>query len=147
IYMRQPPGYSAPNSDCFNPYSVFRSRQTLYGLKQSGRRWYQKLVEILVGSMGFRRCDVDQAVFYRHDDGGKLLMIVLVHVDDCTIAATQMEQIIIFKARIAEFVEISDLGELHWLLGIDVQREREHRIIQLTQQSYIDMIIRVHGFE
>jgi Reverse transcriptase (RNA-dependent DNA polymerase) len=34
-----------------------RLRKTLYGLKQSGRRWYQKLVEI-------KRCDVDQAVFF-----------------------------------------------------------------------------------
>lgn len=35
----------------------------LNGLKQSGRRWYQKLVDIML-KLGFSRCDVDQAVFF-----------------------------------------------------------------------------------
>jgi hypothetical protein len=44
IFMKQPPGYPAPNSSG----KVCHLLKTLYGLKQSGRRWYQKLVEILV---------------------------------------------------------------------------------------------------
>lgn len=65
IYMRQPPGYHAPDSSG----KVCGLVKTLYGLKQSGRRWYQKLVDIMVDKMGFSRCDVDQAVFFRHDGG------------------------------------------------------------------------------
>ena len=60
IYMSQPPGYHAPNS----VGQVCRLKKTLYGLKQSGRRWYQKLVEIMT-KLGLARCDVDQAVFFR----------------------------------------------------------------------------------
>jgi hypothetical protein len=61
--MQQPPGYHAPNS----PRLVCRLRKTLYGLKQSGRRWYQKLVDIMLTHLGFQRCDVDQAVFFRRE--------------------------------------------------------------------------------
>jgi hypothetical protein len=82
IYMAQPPGYHAQNSTG----KVCRLRKTLYGLKQSGRRWYQKLVEIMTVHLAFSRCDVDQAVFFRRNGQGS--MIVLVHVDDCTIAAS-----------------------------------------------------------
>ena len=81
IYMSQPPGYHAPNSIG----QVCRLKKTLYGLKQSGRRWYQKLVEIMT-KLRLVRCNVDQAVFFRRETGRSI--IVLVHVDDCTIAAT-----------------------------------------------------------
>lgn len=58
IYMQQSPGYPDPG----NPSKVCLLKKTLYGLKQSGRRWYQQLVEIMT-ELGFSRCEVDQAVF------------------------------------------------------------------------------------
>jgi len=43
-----------------------------------------------------------------------------------------------FKIEIEKRVEITDLGELHWILGIEVKRIREDRKILLSQRSYID---------
>jgi len=43
IYMHQPPGF--PISD--HPGKVLHLLQPLYGLKQSGRHWYEKLHELL----------------------------------------------------------------------------------------------------
>jgi Reverse transcriptase (RNA-dependent DNA polymerase) len=43
MYMSQPPGYHAPNSSG----KVCLLQKMLYGLKQSGRCWYQKLVDII----------------------------------------------------------------------------------------------------
>ena len=118
IYMKQPLGYSdSPNSS-----RICRLLKSLYGFKQAGRRWYQRLVEIME-KMGFKRCDVDQAVFYRKQ--GTALIIVLVHVDDCTIACTSITLILRFKIKIAKYVTITDLGELHCILGIKVKRVRE----------------------
>ena len=71
IYMRQPPDYASRD----HPNQVCRLLKTLYGLKQSGRRWYQKLVNILVGTLGFTRCDVDQAVFFKRS-GAELTDLV-----------------------------------------------------------------------
>ena len=48
IFMKQPPGYAIGS-----PGKVCRLKKTLYGLKQSGRRWYQKLVEIMVTHLKF----------------------------------------------------------------------------------------------
>jgi len=36
----------------------------------------------------FTRSEVDQAVFYRKDVGKGILIIVLVHVDDCSIVGS-----------------------------------------------------------
>ena len=44
IHMLQAPGYHAPNSS----HLVCRLWKTLYGLKQSGHRWYQRLVDIML---------------------------------------------------------------------------------------------------
>ena len=69
-------------------------------------------------------------------------MIVLVHVDDCTIADSSTQLIGHFKAKISKHVEITDLGELHWLLGIKVRCNREQCIIHFSQRSYITSILR-----
>jgi Reverse transcriptase (RNA-dependent DNA polymerase) len=49
IYMAQPPGYHAPNSTG----KVCHLQKTLYGLKQSGRCWYQKLIDIMTKHLAF----------------------------------------------------------------------------------------------
>jgi len=116
--------------------------KTLYGLKQSGRRWYQKLMEILVKHLAFVRRDVNQAVFYHHDShNGHACIIVVVHVDDCTIAASSLSLVVAFKCEIAHHVEITNLGKLHWLLGIEIRCDRDRRTIHLSQRLYIDSIL------
>ena len=75
------------------------------------------------------------------------LVIIVVHVDDCTIALSKQELIDELKTCIKEFVEITDMGELYWLLGIEVKRDREACTILLSQRSYIDSIIHRFGFK
>ena len=141
IYMQQPPRYHTTS----NRGLVCCLRKTLYGLKQSGHHWYQKLVEIMMTHLKFSRDDVDQAVFFRREE--KSVIVVLVHVNDCTITASSMALIKDFKARTSHHVEITDLGELHWLLGIEVKHDLKCRTIHLTQRSYLDSILRRYGFQ
>ncbi len=96
--------------------------------------------------MGFLQCDVDQAVFYRPVSKGDF-MAIAVHVDDCTLAAETLTVIEDFKAELGKHVEVTDLGELHWLLGMEVKRDREARSIHLSQLSYIDSILRRHNLD
>jgi len=58
-------------------------------------------------------------VFFWHER--QAIIIVLVHVDDCMIAVTSITLIADFKAWILEHVDITDLGKLHWLLGIEIK--------------------------
>jgi len=132
IYMRQPPGYEIPGL----AQKACHLLKTLYGLKQSGRRWYQKLVDILVGKLKFECCSVDEAVFFCKV--GDELMVILVHVDDCTIASNSLDAIVKFKQGIQNHVEISDMGELHWLLGLEIKRNRQLRTLSISQRAYID---------
>jgi transposase InsO family protein len=141
LYMRHPPGYREDTSG-----RVLRLLKSLYGLKQAGRRWYQKFVSIL-GSLGFSQCKVDQAVFYKHSKSPTVLIVIAVHVDDCTIAANNSAAVNALKAGLRKHVEVTDLGELHWMLGIEVRRDRAAGTIHLGQRSYIDSILRRFGFD
>jgi len=44
-------------------------------------------------------------------------------------------------------IEITDLRELHWLLGIEVSRNRNNHTLSLSQKSYLDSIIRCFNFQ
>ena len=81
--------------------------------------------------LGFHQCDVDQAIFFGHE--GHAVIIVLVHVNDCMIAATSIVLIADFKVQIAKHVQITDLGELHWLLDIEIKRDHERHTLHLSQ--------------
>ena len=142
IYMQQPPGFESVD----HPHKVCCLRKTLYGLKQSGHHWYQRLVEILVNELGFTQCSVDQAVYFRRRKPGELV-IVVVHVDDCTIASMSLNEIDEFKCDIKKHVEITDLSELHWLLGIEVMWNRDEHTISLCQCPYLESIVHRFSFD
>ena len=137
LYMQHPPGYKSHDTG----NHVLCLVKTLYGLKQSGCRWYQKLSSIFI-SLGFQQCSVDQAVFHKSDKRKKELTVVAVHVDDCTITATNACLIEDFKAGLHKHVEVTDLGALHWMLGIEIRWDREAGTVHLSQRAYIDSILR-----
>jgi reverse transcriptase-like protein len=137
LYMQHPPGYKS--HDAGN--RILHLMKTLYGLKQSGHHWYQKLSSIFI-SLGFQKCSVDQAVFHKLDKCKKELTIIMVHVDNCTIAASSAHLVKDFKASLRRHIEVTDLGALHWMLGIEIRCDREVGMIHLSQHTYIDSILR-----
>jgi hypothetical protein len=105
IYMQQPPGYVVEGHE----KHVLRLKKTLYGLKQSGRRWYEKLQGVL-SEFEMKRCEVDHAVFVRHyDDGG--IVVIVVHVDDLTVVACSVKLMAQIKQHLSTYLEITELGE------------------------------------
>ena len=88
------------------------------------------------------RSEVDSAVFYRRDKLLKMLIIILVHVDDCSIAGRLKSVIQKFKLEIQKYVQITDLGDLHWILGIEVCQIREYVI-----PAFLHSILWCYGFD
>ena len=69
------------------------------------------------------------------------LTIIVVHVDDCSIVATTIRLIKELKAGLRRHFEVTDLGELHWMLGIEVKCDCPGRIVHLSQCAYINTIL------
>ena len=132
IYMQAPPGYDNQGE------SVKHLRKSLYGLKQAGRKWYDTLCHALT-DLGFRVNAADPGVFSAWNN--EHITILAIHIDDCMITGSSRDLISEYKRTLHSCYSLTDLGPIHWLLGIKVTRDREVRTISLSQTSYIDTIL------
>jgi hypothetical protein len=140
VYMEQAPGFEIKNPNSKGRRWVCRLKKGLYGLKQSGRLWYQKLASELE-ALGFAQIKSDPAIYIWEKDGIRL--IVPVFVDDITITSKSEEKIQWLKDSLAKVFKIKDLGPTTYLLGIKVDYDRENRVMRLSQTQYIlDMLAR-----
>jgi hypothetical protein len=113
IYMRALPGY-LKMEDFGKVLLLLRS---LYGLKQAGFEWSEELEKFLL-DYGFTRSQVDQAVYFRGNVEEHT--VITVSVDDMAVTSKHLRDIERFKVELRERFDISDLGELTWLLGLKV---------------------------
>ena len=84
IYMKLPDGFNVPQSNDSKPRSAYsiRLKRSLYGLKQSGRMWYKRLSDYLIGK-GYKNNELCPCVFIKRSSSG--FVIVAVYVDDMNI--------------------------------------------------------------
>ena len=139
IFMEQPPEYEEKDRRLY----VLRLLKTIYGLKQSSRKWYEIICR-LMAELGFTRSEYDPAVFYWRE--GNDIMIIVIHVDDCTIAGNSQKLIDDCKAKVKSRYAMTDLGPISWVLGIKITRNLDDRTLGLSQTSYIDSILNRFNF-
>ena len=134
IFMKQPPGFSVPGHE----EKVCHLFKTIYGLKQSSWCWYKKLYNVFL-AMGFTVCAIEHSIFYKCYDKG--ISIIAVSVNDLTLFASTLAAILAMKEALNWAFKMTDLGEIHWLLGIKIKCNRRVRTISLSQHVYIDTIL------
>ena len=90
IYMKIPEGFKMP--EAYNSISrdmcSIKLQRSLYGLKQSGRMWYNRLSEYLLKE-GYVNNTICPCVFIKRSDSG--FAIIAVYVDDLNIIGTPEE--------------------------------------------------------
>lgn len=52
-----------------------------------------------------------------------------------------------YVSVLATHVEVTDLGELHWLLGMEIKRDRDARTLGMSQKAYVESILRRFNLE
>ena len=133
IYMKAPDSFNTRKDD------VWRLRKSLYGLKQASHVW-NKLLDSTLRKLGFDRCSKDTCVYlYRSKD---TFIILAVHVDDMLIVSNSNSKLARMKLALGQHFKVKDLGEVNFLLGIGVVRNRKLGTIELSQQAYIDQLLK-----
>eukprot|EP00253_Pinus_taeda_P025097 PITA_25097 len=117
IYMEQPIGIIQIDSNL-----VCRLKKSLYGLKQAPRAWYAKKDSFLLES-GFSRCHSDNIVYTKKE--GKSLIILVVYVDDLILTGSDPNLINHVKSSLKKKFDMTDLGHLHYFLGLQVLQSKE----------------------
>lgn len=132
IYMKAPDGFTGNNG-------IWRLLKSLYGLKQASYVW-NKLLDSTLKKLGFNRCNKDTCVYLYQM--GKIFAILAVHVDDMLIVSNSKPKLAEIKLNLAKHFKVKDLGEVNFLLGIEITRNRQTGIVELSQQAYIEQLLK-----
>jgi hypothetical protein len=138
IYMEQPEGFVEEGQEDL----VCKVNKALYGLRQSQRVWNKRINKSLV-SKGFKRSHADPSLYIKQTR--RYILIVLIYVDDLILLSSDKEKMSELKASLEEEYNMSDLGELHFFLGVHIERNRAARTITLHQRSYIEEVLERFG--
>lgn len=139
VFMRQPEGFPQGS-----PEQVLRLKKSIYGLRQSPRLWHQKLNSVLL-SLRFKKIKSDASVWVFDRDGVRV--IVPVFVDDMTLVSKSKQKITELKEELKKHFKLRDLGPTDFLLGVKIDRDRSHRILQLSQRQYTLDVLARYGFD
>jgi hypothetical protein len=138
VYVQQPAGFVRTGEE----HKVLKLQKALYGLHQAPRAWNAKLDDTLL-KLGFRRCPSEPALYTKEVEGNQL--VIGVYVDDIMITGARDEDIKKFKSEMAQVFNMSDLGLLHYYLGIEVKQGAPN--IALSQSTYALKIVERFGLK
>lgn len=134
LYMRAPQGVEGYEGQ------VFRLRRSLYGLKQAGRAWNQKLDASLL-ALGYKQCVMDNCVYVR-DMGKDDCHYIAVYVDDLLMVGHSDAEIERVLTGLETQYGMKRLGNAEYILGIQIIRGVDGSIT-LSQRAYlVDILAR-----
>ena len=136
IYMQQPDGYRADGDQA--DY-VWKLNKSLYGLRQAGRAWNKKM-DIALVEFGFHALHSDCCVYIKR--AGRTVMFVLVYVDDLLLVTNDTAELTATKAALSDRFDMKDMGEAHFILGVQIRRDRARRQLYLSQQEYVRTVLK-----
>jgi hypothetical protein len=116
-------------------YSI-KLQRSLYGLKQSGRMWYNRLSEYLLKE-GFKNDPICPCVFIKRLDFG--FAILAIYVDYLNVVGTPEEFTKTANYLKNEF-EIKDLGKTKFCLGLQI--EHTSKRILIHQSPYTEKVLK-----
>ncbi|CAL8990174.1 unnamed protein product [Prunus brigantina] len=140
IYMKQPDGFVLKGRENL----VCKLQKSIYGLKQASRQWYLKFGEV-IKSQSFIDNPVDECIYMRFN--GKDFIILLLYVDDILLASSNLSLLHDTKRMLSTHFDMSDLGEANYVLGIEISRDRDRKLIGLSQKAYIEKILKRFNME
>jgi hypothetical protein len=123
---------------------VCRLKKSLYGLKQAGRTWHQK-IDVALQKLGFISLPSDHCLYHRRTKTS--IIILALYVDDLLLAASSLDELKAFKVKLTAEFEMEDLGEASFFLGTQITRDRKARTITITQTAYLKALLVKHRME
>ncbi|CAM8995198.1 unnamed protein product [Rhodiola kirilowii] len=136
VYMVPPPGFTEKFGN-----KVCKLKQSLYGLKQSPRAWFERFTNFLK-SQGYTQGQSNHTLFVKKSATNKMTVLI-VYVDDIILTGDDLQEMIRLKQSLAKEFEIKDLGQLKYFLGVEIARSK--RGIVVTQRKYILDLLKETG--
>jgi hypothetical protein len=121
--MEIPDGYKGE----FKSGDVLKLLKGLYGLKQSGKLWYEDLKKTLL-ELKFIQSDFDASLYFKFR--GNDLIYVTVYVDDILVAASNENDIQELHCGLKSKYKLTAKGPIKEILNMIIQLERVYRSVK-----------------
>jgi hypothetical protein len=139
IYVRQAEGFEewGPNGEEL----VYKLNKSLYGCRQAPHNWNAD-IDAWLRKYGVEPTKADPCLYVMRRGNG--VLVVLLWVDDLIITGTA-ELVKAFKAAISAHYKMKDLGQLKWILGMQVIQDEAAGTLEIVQTAYIDQLLERYG--
>lgn len=141
IYMEQPEQFIDPDS----PHKVCKLKKGLYGLKQAGREWNQKLDSVLK-QLGFIQSKQEVCIYILKRKNGEFV-ILAVFVDDMLLFGSNLSIINEIKHKISLELEVVDKGPAEYFLGMEIQVNKSTGEVSIQQKQFIQSLLEDYRME
>ncbi|KAJ4772132.1 polyprotein [Rhynchospora pubera] len=138
VYVEQPEGFKKKGKENW----VYKLTKALYGLKQAPRAWYSKIDSCFIKS-GFERSKSEPNLYVKKE--GDKLPVLCLYVDDMIYFGTDEGLVEQFKNNMKKQFEMTDLGLLHYFLGLEVKQLPGK--IFLSQKKYASDMLCKFGMQ
>ena len=145
IFMELLEGLTFSKS-CYTQSSVIPSSllcqlcKFLYGLKQRGRTWNQKLFKFIL-SIDFTISKVDTNVYLQYASNN--FIILAIYVDDCLLITNNNGLLPKTKQQLSLELEMTNLGSITktTILELEIKYKQDIGYFTISQSKYINLLL------
>lgn len=127
VFIEQPPGRVKRGSET----KVYWLKKALYGLKQAPRAWYSRINAYFIEG-GFIKCPYEHTLYTKYND--MKILIVCLYVDNLIYTSNDTSMLADFKKSMMNEFDMTDLGLMHYFLGIEVVQS--YAGVFISQKKY-----------
>jgi hypothetical protein len=128
VFMKMPPGHRRTGT-------ILKLNKALYGLRKSPLLWQKELTGT-IRQLGFQPVPHEPCCFMKNG------IIMFFYVDDIVFSYRKHQEDTVrgLVGQLQQRYTLTGGEPLQWFLGIEILRDREEKLIWLSQSSYIDKI-------
>ena len=144
IFMQQPEGFV----DEQHPEKVCRLNSSLYGLKQSARCW-NKMMDAYLKENGYVQSTADPCIYLKTEiiNGETIIVLIGVYVDDTILCSNNQKYLKEEKKKMSKRFKMEDKGEISFILGMKISRDRVNNVLTISQKSYLQEVLERFGMQ
>ena len=142
VFVKMAPGYET-NDEAGVPL-VMKLKKSLYGLRQSPKNWFSTM-DVELAIIGFRPLKSDPCVYVYEDETG--FVVLTLYVNDILFLSASKPLLNKLKKKLMNRFEMSDMGDVSRMLGMNVTRDREKGTITTNQKDYTEDVVKRYGMK